>query len=128
MLQKQSLINISDNSGIKWFQIFHLYGGSFCSNINPGFYCKGSAKIVKAPRNEYKGFKFKTIKRGDIFKTLFIRGKYNSLYMDFNSIKFNFNNNIVIKSKKEPKFKHLYGPILYKFPKKKSIYLFKSII
>lgn len=128
MLQRQSLVNISDNSGIKWFQIFHLYGGSFCSSIGPGFYSKGSAKVVKAPRNEYKGFKFKTIRRGDIFKTLFIRGKYISTFRDLNSINFSVNNNIIIKSKKEPRFKHLYGPILYNFPKKKIIYLFKSTI
>lgn len=128
MLQKQSLVNIIDNSGVKWFQIFHLYGGSFCFKLRPGFYSKGSSKIVKAPRLEYKGFKFKIIRKGDIFKTLFIRGRYNHSIYDLNSITFNYNSSIIIKSKKEPQYKHLYGPILYNFPKKKIIYLFKSVI
>jgi len=76
MIIKKSWLNIADNTSVKWLQTFHLYKGFNRRRTTIGFFIKGSARSVEPPRVEYKGFKFKFNRKGDICRGLLIRTKY----------------------------------------------------
>jgi large subunit ribosomal protein L14 len=99
MIFKQTWLTVSDNTNVRWLQIFHLYKGFYRKSTKIGFFIKGSARVVEPPRVEYKGFKFKFNKKGDICRGLIIRSKYNVFRIDGSSIFFNSNNTILLKKK-----------------------------
>ena len=76
MIFKKTWLNISDNTNVKWLQTFHLYKGFYRKSSKLGFFIKGSARVVEPPRIEYKGFKFKFSKKGDICRSLIIKNKF----------------------------------------------------
>lgn len=128
MIFKETWLSISDNTNVRWLQAFQLYKGFKRKNSKIGFFVKGAAKIVEPPRIEYKGFKFKFNKKGDICRGLIIRNKYRILKIDGTSLYFKSNSIILLKKKVELKSKYLYGPIPLQIKRKKFINLFKSII
>merc|ERR1711959_296181 len=103
-------MGVSDNTNVNWLQTFHLYKGFHRKQSKLGFFIKGSARVVEPPRIEYKGFKFKFNKKGNICRGLFIRSRYLITKTDGASIKFKANNIILIKKKQNPKSKYLLGP------------------
>jgi len=76
MIFKQTWLEVSDNTNVRWLQVFHLYKGFHRKSTKVGFFVKSTARIVEPPRLEYKGFKFKFNKKGDICRGLIIRSKY----------------------------------------------------
>ncbi len=124
MIFKQTWLTVSDNTNVRWLQIFHLYKGFYRKSTKIGFFIKGSARVVEPPRVEYKGFKFKFNKKGDICRGLIIRNKYNVYRIDGSSIFFNSNNTILLKKKQEVKSKYLYGPVSNELKRKKFLSLF----
>jgi large subunit ribosomal protein L14 len=124
MIFKQTWLTVSDNTNVRWLQIFHLYKGFYRKSTKIGFFIKGSARVVEPPRVEYKGFKFKFNKKGDICRGLIIRSKYNVSRIDGSSIFFNSNNTILLKKKQEVKSKYLYGPVSNELKRKKFLSLF----
>ena len=93
-----------------------------------GFFIKGSARVVEPPRIEYKGFKVKFNKKGDICRGLIIRTKYNTNKLDGSPIYFKNNNIVLLKKKQDIKSKYLYGPVSYKIRRKKFLSLFSFVI
>lgn len=128
MIFKKTWLNVSDNTNVRWLQIFHLYKGFHRKSTRIGFFIKGSARVVEPPRLEYKGFKFKFNKKGDICRGLFIRGRYNIYRGDGSSLYFYSNNTVLLKKKQDLKSKYLYGPVPYNLNRKKFLSLFKSIV
>ena len=59
MIFKQTWLSVSDNTNVRWLQVFHLYKGFHRKSTKVGFFIKGSARVIEPPRIEYKGFKFK---------------------------------------------------------------------
>lgn len=128
MIFKQSWLSIADNTNVRWLQVFHLYKGFYRKSTKVGFFIKGSARVVEPPRVEYKGFKFKFNRKGDICRGLLVRNKYNVRKDDGSSIYFNGNNTILLKKKQDLKSKYLYGPIPYKIKRKKFLSLFSVVL
>ena len=128
MIFKKSWLNISDSSNVKWCQTFHLYKGFFRKKTKIGFFIKSSAKIVEPPRIEYKGFKIKYNKKGDICRGLLIRTKFFIKKKDGLNLYFKKNNLILLKKKNELKSKYLYGPVTFLIKRKKILNLFKIIL
>jgi ribosomal protein L14 len=93
-----------------------------------GDFVKGSAKDVEPPRIEYKGFKVKFNKKGDICKGLIVRSRYDILNVDGGVTKFFNNSTILLKKKQELKSKYLFGPISKRMRRKKFTILFKTVI
>jgi ribosomal protein L14 len=93
-----------------------------------GFFIKGSARVVEPPRAEYKGFKFKFNRKGDICRGLLIRTRYAIHKNDGSSIYFKANNTVLLKKKQDLKSKYLYGPISYKLKRKKFVNLFSIVL
>jgi large subunit ribosomal protein L14 len=123
MIFKQTWLNVADNTNVEWLQVFHLYKGFFRKQTSVGFFVKGSARIIQPPRVEYKGYKFRFNKKGDICRGLLTRQKFPLLRLDGTKICFNQNSTILIKKKQNPKSKYVLGPTTLLLRRKK----FKSL-
>ncbi len=99
MIQKQTWINVSDNTTVNWLQVFHLYKGFHRHVTEEGYFVKGSARSVKPPRVEYKGFKFKYNVKGDICRGLILRTRFPNHKFDGSVLYFHQNSCILIKKK-----------------------------
>ena len=128
MIFKQTWLSVSDNTNVRWLQVFHLYKGFHRKSTKVGFFIKGSARVIEPPRIEYKGFKFKFNKKGDICRGLIVRNRYNVKKDDGSAIYFTSNNIILLKKKQDVKSKYLYGPVSYKIKRKKFLTLFYYVI
>lgn len=128
MIFKQTWVGVSDNTNVKWLQIFHLYKGFYRKVTKVGFFVKGTARVVEPPKLEYKGFKRKFNKKGDICRGLIVRNKFNIVKKDGSALKFKSNNVILLKKKNEIKSKYLYGPVPTQIRRKKFLNLFKKIV
>lgn len=84
--------------------------------------------MVEPPKLEYKGFKRKFNKKGDICRGLIVRNKFNIVKKDGSVLKFKSNNVILLKKKNEIKSKYLYGPVPTQIRRKKFLNLFKKIV
>ena len=119
MIFKQTWLNIADNTNVNWLRTFHLYKGFHRKVSHVGFFIKGSARVLEPPRTEYKGFKFKFNKKGDVCRGLIIRSSRIMLRLDGSSSQFRSNNAILIKKKQNIKSKYLIGPSTYHLKRKK---------
>lgn len=128
MISKQTWLNVSDNTNVRWLKVFHLYKGFHRKSTEVGFFVKGSAQVVEPPRLEYKGFKFKFNKKGDICRGLFVRSLKSRIRHDGSISSFFMNNCILIKKKQNVKSKYIHGPIPYQLKRKKFKTLFKTIL
>ena len=128
MISKQTWLNTADNTNVRWLRIFHLYKGFNRRSTTTGFFVKGSARIVEPPRLEYKGFKFKFNKKGDICRGLFVRAVKPARRLDGSVTSFFSNTCILIKKKQNVKSKYIHGPVTYQLNRKKFKTLFKTII
>ncbi len=128
MLQKASWTSVSDNTNVLWVRIFHLYKGFNRKKSKVGFFLKGSARFVTPPRLEYKGFKFKYYRKGDIVRMLYCRQTYNVLRADGSNLKLFKNNVILIKKKQDTQSKYFHGPIIRELNRKRFLLLFKNVI
>lgn len=128
MIFKQTWLDVADNTNVRWLQVFHLYKGFHRKSSKIGFFIKGTARVVEPPRIEYKGFKIKYNKKGDICRGLIIRNSYNVKKHDGTSVYFFSNNTILLKKKQDIKSKYLYGPITYLIKRKKFLSLFSNVL
>jgi len=125
---RKTWISAADNTNVRWLQIFHLYKGFFRKSSSVGFFVKGSVRVVEPPRIEYKGFKFKFNKKGDICRGLLVRVKYLISRQDGTSTLFRSNDVILLKKKQDVKSKYLYGPVPSQLKRKKFLSLYKNVI
>jgi large subunit ribosomal protein L14 len=128
MIFKQTWLEVADNTNVRWLQVFHLYKGFHRKSTKIGFFIKATARVVEPPRIEYKGFKFKFNKKGDICRGLLIRSKYISIKNDGSSIYFKNNSTILLKKKQDIKSKYLFGPVSYLIKRKKFLSVFSYVI
>jgi len=128
MLFKESWLNITDNTNIRWVKIFHLYKGFFRKQTYNGLFIKGSARVVEPPRLEYKGFKYKYSLKGDITRLWIVRTVFKTKSTDSSVINFNLNSSIVVIKKQNIKSKFLNGPISNTVRIKKLKTLFNSVV
>ena len=128
MILKLTWLSIADNTNVKWLQVFHLYKGFNRKRTGLGFFIKGSARIVEPPRIEYKGFKFKFNKKGDICRSIIVRTKFPTTRLDGSVLYFKYNNALLIRKKQDLKSKYVFGPVSSTINRKKFKSIFKTII
>ena len=128
MILKLTWLSIADNTNVKWLQAFHLYKGFHRKRTGLGFFIKGSARIVEPPRIEYKGFKFKFNKKGDICRSIIVRTKFPTKRLDGSVLYFRYNNALLIRKKQDLKSKYVFGPVSSTINRKKFKSIFKTII
>jgi ribosomal protein L14 len=127
MIFKKTWLSVADNTNVNWIQTFHLYKGFHRRSTSIGQFVKGSARSVEPPRIEYKGFKVKFNKKGDICRGLVIRACYKIQNTDGFGISFYNNSVILLKKKQELKSKYLFGPVSRRMRRKKFMLLFKHL-
>lgn len=128
MINKESWIYIFDNTNIRWVKVFHLYKGFHRKVTHPGFFIKGSARIVEPPRVEYKGFKYRYSIKGDICRVWLTKSNRLKVYKDKSFLFLRGSGGIIIKKKQDPKSKFLNGVMWRGIKRKKFKTLFKSIL
>jgi large subunit ribosomal protein L14 len=128
MILKLTWLSIADNTNVKWLQVFHLYKGFHRKRTGLGFFIKGSARIVEPPRIEYKGFKFKFNKKGDICRAIIVRTKFPTKRLDGSVLYFRYNNALLIRKKQDLKSKYVFGPVSSTINRKKFKSIFKTVI
>lgn len=128
MICRKTWLAIADNTNVNWLQVFHLYRGFQRKTSPVGFFIKGSARSVEPPRVEYKGFKFKFNKKGDICRAIVIRTTKPLLKSDGSVLFFFRNNGVLIKKKQDLKSKYLFGPTTTLLKRKKFKTLYKTIL
>lgn len=126
MIFKQSWLHVTDNTNVEWLQVFHLYKGFWRKQTRVGFFVKGSARVIQPPRMEYKGYKFRFNKKGDICRGLLVRQRFSLLRPDGMRVLFADNSSILIKKKQNPKSKYILGPTTVLLRRKKFKTLFKT--
>lgn len=127
MLFKESWVYLSDNTNVRWLRLFHLYKGFKRKSSTIGFFVKGSARIVEPPRLEYKGFKVRFNKKGDICRAILLRVVKSTLRLDGSTLSFNSNSGLSIKKVQTPKSKYTHGPVTYNLYRKQFKTLFKTV-
>lgn len=128
MILKLSWLSVADNTNIRWLQVFHLYKGFNRRQTYLGFFVKGSARVVEPPRIEYKGFKFKFSRKGDICRAIIIRTKFPTKRFDGSVLLFRVNSLLIIKKKQDLRSKYVFGPVSATIQRKKFKSLFRTII
>ncbi len=124
MLGRNSWIFITDGTNIYWIKIFHLYGG-FCRSITyDGFYTKGTARVVKPPIIEYKGFKRKSYFRGNVCRQIIVRTSKISYRRGGFGERFFQNAGIIVRLKGIFRSKYHYGPVFRRMRRKRLIAAF----
>ncbi len=127
MILKETVVNLSDKSGLSFIKIFHLYQGFKRKHSTIGLYVKGSVKLLKKKKIK-KIFTKLAFKKGNIVKSLIVRQAYNINKTDGSAIRFHDNSVITVKKKNSITSKYLIGPGLLELRKKKILLKFKNII
>ena len=128
MLSKLSWLNIADNTNVNWLQIFHLYKGWSRKVTHLGFFIKGSARVVEPPRIEYKGFKFKFSRKGDICRAIIVQTAKPNVKADGAVLYTTTNNGFLIRKKQDLRSKYTFGPVISTLKRRRFKSLFKTIL
>ena len=81
-------------------------------------------KFVTPPKLEYRGFKRKYYKKGDVIRSILVRTRWLKRKIDHSSINFRGNDAIIIKKKNDPRSKYFYGPVSTNLGRKRFMALF----
>ena len=128
MILRLSWLSIADNTNVRWLQVFHLYKGWKRKSTTLGFFVKGSARVVEPPRIEYKGFKFKFSRKGDICRSILTQTSSPLHKLDGSVLYFYSNNGLLIRKKQDLRSKYIFGPISSTFQRRRFKTLFKTIL
>ncbi|WGH28139.1 MAG: 50S ribosomal protein L14 [Candidatus Shikimatogenerans bostrichidophilus] len=102
MLQQESKLKVTDNSGAKEVLIIRILGSS-----NKKFATIGDKIIVTIKKVFLKSI----IKKGEIYKAIIVRVKKNFLRLDGSYISFDDNACVLLNENKEIKGTRIFGPI-----------------
>ena len=104
MLQKQSYLEVADNSGAKSLQIFHVVGSTGKVYAYPGDIVICAVKSVKAGGQ---------VKKGDVVRAVIVRTRKEYRRSDGSYIRFGDNAGVLIKSVEDPTplASRMFGPI-----------------
>ena len=106
MIQQQTILNVSDNSGAKSVKCIKVLGG-----LRRRFAFLGDIIIVVIHKIRNKSKKNSKVKKGEIFKALIIKTKHKKVNKD-GSILFFDNNSVILLNKQNiPIFSRIVGVI-----------------
>lgn len=114
MIQQQTVLNVSDNSGAKTVRCIKVLGGFKRKVANIG-----DSIIVVVSQLRNKSRNKSKVKKGDIFKALIIKTKYNHLKLDGSILKFDNNSVVLLTKQEKPLGSRVIGPVPIKIKKSK---------
>ena len=102
MIQTESYLKVSDNTGAKEIHCIRVLGGSKRKYGNIG------DVIVASVRKAAPGG---TVKKGDVVKAVIVRTKRGIRREDGTYVRFDENAAVIIKEDKNPKGTRIFGPV-----------------
>jgi len=112
MLQKLTKAVATDQSGVGWVQIFHLYGGSRRQATSVGGFVKGAVKSIAFYPKYIRGKRYRPTRQGFVVRGLVLTGVYAQRFAD-NARVWSLRNGLsLIKKRGVFKAKHAQGVLL----------------
>ena len=102
MIQMQSMLNVSDNSGARAVLCIKVLGGSHRRYAGIGDIIKVSVKDA-IPRGK--------VKKGDVLDAVVVRTKYGVRRQDGSVIRFDSNAAVLLTAQHEPIGTRIFGPV-----------------
>lgn len=119
MIQKQSKLVPTDQCGVFWVRVFHLYRGGQRKVSHIGGFVKTSAIVVKTDN---------WLKKKSKVRGVIVRVRKESIKRDRSFIKFKTNNIVLLKKRLTPRGKELLGPVDEKVRRRKFVSSFSGAI
>ena len=114
MIFNGTILNVCDNSGVKWVQCIKVLGGKPRTFGKPGDIIVVSIKKTKS---------LSKIKKKDIYKAIIVRVKKKICREDGSSISFSKNSVVLLNAKGSPLGSRIFGPVAKELRTKKNIKL-----
>ena len=102
MVQKQTILNVADNTGAKQIMCIRALGGSYRK------YARVGDVIVASVKSATPGG---VVKKGDVVKAVIVRTKKPIRRADGSYLRFDENAAVIIKEDGEPKGTRIFGPV-----------------
>ena len=112
MIFNGTILNVCDNSGVKWVQCIKVLGGKPKTFGRPGDIIVVSIKTAKS---------LSKIKKKDIYKAIIVRVKKKISREDGSSISFSQNSAVLLNVKGTPIGSRGFGPVAKELRIKKNI-------
>ena len=123
MIFNGTILNVCDNSGVKWVQCIKVLGGKPKTFGRPGDIIVVSIKTAKS---------LSKIKKKDIYKAIIVRVKKKICREDGSSISFSQNSVVLLNVKGTPIGSRVFGPVAKELRIKKkykiNIIMYKNVI
>lgn len=116
MINKETIFNVIDNSGVKRFKSIHFYKKTLQSNIKIKDIFLGVLKKVKIKKRA----KLKNLKKGDKKQGIILQTKKSIRRFDGSYLKFNRNSAILIDNKMKPLANRITSAIPFEIRNKKT--------
>jgi large subunit ribosomal protein L14 len=111
MIFAGTILNVCDNSGVKWVQCLKILGKRPKAFGKPGDIIVVSIKKVKS---------LSKIKKKDIYKAIIVRVKKKILREDGSSLSFSKNSVVLLNVKGSPIGNRIFGPVAKELRTKKN--------
>lgn len=106
MIQQQTILKVSDNSGAKTVQCFKILGG-----FKRKYAKLGDIIIISVKKLRNKSKKTSKVKKGEIYRALIIKTKTKHRKKDGSEILFKENSVILLNKQNNPIGTRIIGPI-----------------
>jgi len=113
MIQSQTILNVSDNSGAKTAICIKVLGG-----YKKRYAFIGDFLIVSIKNIRNKNKSTSRVKKGSVYKALVIRTKKNYISKDGSSVNFSDNSIVLVTKQNNPLGTRIVGPVLKDFKQK----------
>jgi large subunit ribosomal protein L14 len=114
MIQQQTILKVSDNSGAKTVKCIKVFGG-----FKKRFAKLGNVIIVSIKELRSKSRKTSKVKKGEVYKALIIKTKSKLINKDGSLTFFDNNSVSLINSQGKPLASRIVGPVSRKLKKGK---------
>ena len=114
MIQQQTILKVTDNSGAKSVKCIKVLGG-----FNRRFAKLGNAIVVSVKDLRNKSKKTSKVKKGEVYKALIVRTKVKQVNRDGSSFFFSTNSVSLINKQNKPLASRIIGPVPKRLKKTK---------
>ncbi len=111
MVQKETLLNVADNSGAKSIMCICVLGDSGRRYARVGDIIKGVVKSALPPSASRKGAGGSSVKKGEVVKAVIVRTKKYIKRPDGSYIRFDDNAAVVLNEQQNPRGTRIFGPV-----------------
>ena len=128
MLQKLTRAVATDQSGVGWVQIFHLYGGSVRKKSAVGGFVKGAVKSIAFYPKYIRGKRYRPTRQGFVVRGLIMGACYGQRFVDNSRVWALRNGLNLLKKRGVFKSKHTQGALLRVVRRRRYWSLFSEVI